>query len=135
MDCYNANPRAVNKSDLDGYMPLHFVAYYRNYWKVKFLIAKGADINATNKYGSTPIMQATANRWASTRIIQYLLDQGADINIRNHENKSLLDMCKKHMDDVEARGYSDEELAGIIRSLEQASEKGYTEEDNSTIKL
>jgi hypothetical protein len=55
---------------------------------VEFLLAQGANINASNKYLSTPLYIATANgRIAITKL---LLAKGADYNIKSYEDKTAL---------------------------------------------
>ena len=48
---------------------------------VKMLIEAGADVNASNINGFTPIIEAS--KWASPEIVSYLLENGAEIGRRN----------------------------------------------------
>jgi tetratricopeptide (TPR) repeat protein len=48
---------------------------------VESLIAKGADINAKNKYGDTPLITAVFNN--KTEMAELLIAKGADINAKN----------------------------------------------------
>ena len=45
----------ANIKDADGQTPLHFTAYYGHKEIVELLIAKGADVNAKNDWGWTPL--------------------------------------------------------------------------------
>ena len=49
---------------------------------VKLLIAKGADVNATDGDGDTPLHLA-GNTTASTEIAELLISKGADVNAMN----------------------------------------------------
>lgn len=74
--------------------PLHY-ACMRNmvnlsFQKVniaKFLIDKGADVNAKNIYGDTPLHYASMNNIEITKL---LLDNGADVNARNKYDQTPL---------------------------------------------
>jgi len=46
--------------------------------RVKDLIARGADVNATNRYGVTLLGTAIIN--GNFKVIQYLVEHGADVN-------------------------------------------------------
>ena len=95
--CYDANPRVIEKPTFDGdtpaqgaQTPLHFAAK-KELWKVKFLLDKGADINSLNLYGRTPIMRSAMNE--RPEIVKYLLEMGADTEIKDKDDKTLLDYC------------------------------------------
>jgi ankyrin repeat protein len=59
---------------------------------VKFCHELGMDVNQKNSMGLTALMGA-ANR-GSDDIIQYLVDQGADLTALDNENRSALDWAK-----------------------------------------
>jgi uncharacterized protein len=48
---------------------------------VKVLVASGADVNQTTKYGWTPLLTATQNR--HYKLAEYLLEHGANPNLSN----------------------------------------------------
>jgi len=48
---------------------------------MKYLIGKGADINARNNMGMTPLMHYSLR--GNDRLVKILLDAGADINVKN----------------------------------------------------
>ena len=51
------------------------------------LIEKGANVNAKNNYGSTPLLFALKNK-CSFETIQLLIDKGADVNAKDNNNKT-----------------------------------------------
>jgi len=61
---------------------LHWAAAGGQNEIVKLLIAKGADVNATDGDGDTPLHLA-GNTTASTEIAELLISKGADVNAMN----------------------------------------------------
>jgi len=55
---------------------------------VELLIAKGADVNAKNKYGSTPLHRAASG--GHKEITEILIAKGADVNAKNHRGMTPL---------------------------------------------
>lgn len=56
--------------------------------RVKKLIAKGADVNATNKVGSTALM--LASRDSGLEVMEILIDSGANIDTQNSQGRTAL---------------------------------------------
>ncbi|MBD0390989.1 ankyrin repeat domain-containing protein [Wolbachia endosymbiont of Pentalonia nigronervosa] len=70
----------------------------KDYDKVKSLIEQGAEVNATDSNGKTPLHYAAS---LSLDIVKYLVAQGADINARdNDEMTPLHDAARFHLDVV-----------------------------------
>jgi uncharacterized protein len=59
---------------------------------VQMLLDKGQDINATDGMNSTVLMNAIQSK--RNRFIEFLLDHGADPNIRNDSNNTPLDVVE-----------------------------------------
>ncbi|WP_341787638.1 ankyrin repeat domain-containing protein [Rickettsia endosymbiont of Cantharis rufa] len=51
---------------------------------ITFLIANGININHLNSLGNTALLYSVASDYSS--VIRILLENGADINIKNNEN-------------------------------------------------
>ncbi|MDQ7827350.1 MAG: ankyrin repeat domain-containing protein [Candidatus Eremiobacteraeota bacterium] len=72
---------------------LHFAVRKGKGEIAKLLIAKGADVNARDEKGNTPLFEACQDLPGETQskdLIKLLLDKGADINARNSKGKTLL---------------------------------------------
>ena len=55
---------------------------------VKVLLDAGADINAKDVYGFTPISWAAAR--GHIEVVRFLLDNGADVKVRDRYGNSVL---------------------------------------------
>lgn len=69
---------AINVAQPDGTTALHWATYYDDIDLVGRLLAAGADVRATNRYGLTPMSIACQN--GSAAIITKFLDAGVDAN-------------------------------------------------------
>jgi ankyrin repeat protein len=61
----------------------------------------GADVNARDKYGSTPLHWATY--YGHVEVVRLLLELGADPTVRNNDGKSPLDVARERGQDDVAR--------------------------------
>jgi ankyrin repeat protein len=61
---------------------------------VKLLLEKKANIEARNKYGSTPLIVAAVNGYVE--IVQLLLEKGANIEGRDNEGNTALMSAARH---------------------------------------
>ena len=84
----------VNQRDERGQTPLHTAIDFlgpRAHLPteiVEFLIENGADVNATDKEGRTPLFMCPMERYSS--IMDILFEHGADVNAVNNDNETLL---------------------------------------------
>jgi hypothetical protein len=87
----DADPKCVNACNECGDTPLHkAIAPGRTEELVELLIARGANVNARDKYGWTPLFNATDDRRLSQARI--LISHGADVNAKDsHGNTPLHD--------------------------------------------
>lgn len=77
----------INAKDADGRTALHWSAYNGHLGCVKYLLSKGADVNATDRYKQTVLSICIRNakegkRWNDSYVgcIECLLQYGADIH-------------------------------------------------------
>lgn len=97
-------------SDKDGWTLLHYIAktaYDRNIYQVdnneeynlmlqkrrellELLLQKGANPNVQTNDGWTPLMFAGVN--GNMEVLQILIDYGADIKLKNNENKTICEI-------------------------------------------
>lgn len=76
----------IKIADKQGNTPLHYTAELSESMDfIKLLVAKGAEINALNQDGNSPIFFS-----ANASIFQTLKDLGADINLVNKNNESVI---------------------------------------------
>ena len=55
-------------------------------------LLEGADVNAQNKLGLTPLMQAASHN--NPELVHYLLEQGADPAVQDSRGRTALDFAK-----------------------------------------
>lgn len=85
-------PDKINSRDSKGRTLLHLVAYKTDRNTIQQAITQGADINATDKEGNTPLHYATNTQtrydWGKT--VELLITQGANVNAQNLEGQTPL---------------------------------------------
>ena len=89
----------LQERDGAGHTLLHLAVESGLKSKVKFLIEKGADIEARNKAQATPIFMAVNDDIEESdaiACIDILLDAGANINAKNSQNETPLDKAIKY---------------------------------------
>lgn len=85
----------INARDYKGYSPLHHAAENINKDAMKGLLEDiHTDINALNKNGSTALHIASYHGWID--IVQLLLDNGINKNIKNIFGVTALDLALKY---------------------------------------
>lgn len=80
---------AVNKP---GWAPIHYASTNGHLKIVQFLMANGAMINALSPSETTPLMMSIGS--GNEELIKYLLDNGADLSMRNHEGYTAIDIAQ-----------------------------------------
>ena len=83
----------INAKDKSGGTPLHQAAYKGHTDTVKALTAvKGVNLNSRDLQEETPLHWAA--RYGKTEIAEALIEAGANVNLKNNERKTALDMAK-----------------------------------------
>ena len=104
---YDINKALIVASDRT---PLHLACLCGRTEVARWLIERGADINAKDGYGWTPLHCATCRK--HIEIVEHLLDRGADTGIRGSEDgRTPLDIAIDHDEDDPKR----EQLIELFR--------------------
>ncbi|QWD99525.1 ankyrin repeat domain-containing protein [Polynucleobacter sp. JS-Mosq-20-D10] len=80
---------SVNKL---GWAPIHYAATNGHLEIAQFLMAHGAQVNALSPSETTPLMMSIGS--GNDQLIKYLLDNGADLRMRNHEGYTAIDVAQ-----------------------------------------
>lgn len=84
----NDTEELCTKSELQT---MHETIFNRNLKFMQILIESGADINAKNRYGNTPLHVAAYNYDDCIEIIKLFVDYGVDIHIKNNKGETFMD--------------------------------------------
>lgn len=83
------NPKAINEKGFNQLTPLHFAIGGGNKDIITYLLDKGADVNAKDSEGRTPLFFAVVVT-GKINLAKILIDKGADINSKDNNQKSLV---------------------------------------------
>src|SRR5262249_51060934 len=81
----------VNARDADGNTPLLLAAIYAGPECVELLLKKGADVNAKNKLGATPLHRCATNYEKA----KLLIDAGADVKVTTKAERTPLTLAAR----------------------------------------
>lgn len=84
---YLYNGFGINDKDVNGKTILMAAANYENYAGVKFSVEQGADVNAKSNDRRRVLMYIKNDSPESTRILKYLIREGADPCIKNEKGQ------------------------------------------------
>ncbi len=84
-----ADPKAVNTL-LSGTPPLHISVWGDKLELVKFLLASGADVKATDNSNLETALHAAVSRGRSKEIVEAILAAGADVNAKSRDGSTPL---------------------------------------------
>lgn len=91
---YESGQFNIDAKSPEGWTGLIISCFNENIEIARFLINNGANVNATNKKGTSVFMYAKSpvlNKKGSIAILELLLDEGANINHIDCYEKSVLD--------------------------------------------
>jgi ankyrin repeat protein len=67
---------------VNGWTPLHAALYLRKYKTAKLLLSRGANINAQDTFGVTPMMAfVLASKFKDSTMWKHLLSRGPDVTL------------------------------------------------------
>lgn len=68
----------------NGWTPLHYAAHRRHGGIAELLIDQGANVNARDHYGTTPLFLASSYRWETeSEVLKALVQNGAELSIQD----------------------------------------------------
>ncbi len=73
------DPSVIDFRDTSESTLLHKAVYHQRYGAARVLLAAGANVNATNDVGETPLFFAN-----ESSMVDFLVDAGADIHVQNN---------------------------------------------------
>lgn len=85
------DPARVNERDRWGFTPLHGAAGGKHVDMLRYLVARGADVNVANDGGTTPLHLA-----ACPHIAQALIEAGAVVDARDGNDDTPLHVAAAH---------------------------------------
>jgi uncharacterized protein len=85
---------AVNARDRDGFSPLHFAAQEHAVAIARLLIDSGADFDAVNIHGNTPLFTAVFNSRGRGEMIELLRAAGADPRLANASGQTPVGLAR-----------------------------------------
>jgi ankyrin repeat protein len=95
------NPSLIHEHAPDGWTPLHLATSILSEPIVGWLLDHGADVNAANKGGNTPLAVAASNCWPPPedqldRVRNMLLHRGAELTVWVAVSRGDLDWIRAH---------------------------------------
>ncbi len=96
------DPDLVNLKDISGRTPLHWAARNDHLNIVKFLVNNGADVNAEDNQGISPLFYSV---WlgGNYEIAECLVNIGADVNFKRSNGQTLLYLASREGIDKTAK--------------------------------
>jgi ankyrin repeat protein len=81
------HPHLLSERNGIGETVLHFLAVENCLGGIRWLHARGASLNSTNKFGTPLLFEAAQLKYRE--LVAWLLDQGADVKQRDSGNRSI----------------------------------------------
>ena len=91
----------VNGKNVDGETPLHIAAFHGQEKAVAAFLKMGADPNIQDNNGNTALHNSARLIWGAA-VVKALIEQGADIKIKNNKNETPGDIYIKNNKRIKA---------------------------------
>jgi ankyrin repeat protein len=85
----------VDKHKQNGETLLHQAARDGDIAVARFLIANGAEVDATDNTGRTPLHRLVLDKGDDIKFARFLVDSGADVNAKDRTGDTPFDKAKK----------------------------------------
>ncbi|GMU19161.1 MAG: hypothetical protein AMXMBFR12_03530 [Candidatus Babeliales bacterium] len=85
-----AHGAEVNTTNEQHWTSLHMATFHCHENMVRFLLSKGANVNAVNDSGMTPLEWAVGCDNDNEQMVKLLLDKGAEVNIEHESGHTPL---------------------------------------------
>ena len=96
----------IDQTDQQGNTALHWACDHNATFTPSWLLAFGANINAVNHEGNTPLHMLVKNpqKLKSSKQVRMLIFKGADRDIKNDKGMTALELLKNECDILEENG-------------------------------
>jgi ankyrin repeat protein len=81
----------IDKIDKDGKAVITYQIEAKDYEAISFLLECGANINVEDKNGRIPLFYAVKKGLPLIKMIEFLIENGADLEHKNLENRTVVD--------------------------------------------
>lgn len=95
----------VGQPDEVGLTPLHFAAQQNRVDIARLLIASGADVNALDMHGNSPLWKSMFSAGEGISVVDLLLEAGSDPFHKNNSGKSSFDLSRLMASEKIARAF------------------------------
>lgn len=97
---------SIHDVDNQKNTPLHYACDHKTDYTAVWLIGFGADINAVNEEGDTPLhlLIKNSHRLDSSKLVKEMIYKGADRLAMNKEGKTALDILREECEQQERSG-------------------------------
>ena len=97
-------------------------AAFENKEGVQLLLMRGADVNAQDKNGATPLMKAALD--GAGDIVRLLLEKGANVNLRDNKKQTVPEAVTTRIKEYETKGGKSEEIKKLKEVLDILKKAG-----------